>query len=77
MAAPLGLSAGRVQELGSREHLSSSRCQVLEQGANPWSAVQCRDLEMQRDGCCKLGEGRREALPRSAALSASILLWLL
>lgn len=31
---------------------------------------------MQRDGCCKLGEGMREALPCSAALSESILLWL-
>lgn len=36
--------------------------------------VQWRELEMQRDGCCKLGEGMGEALPCSAALSESILL---
>lgn len=46
------------------------QCQALGERANLWSAgAAVERLEMQRDGCCELGEGVREAVPSSSGCS--------
>lgn len=52
------------------QHQSSSSARLWErEQTSGVQVLQWRDLEMQRDGCCELGEGMREAVPSSSGCS--------